>query len=222
MARQVFCNRNHAVVECLVKSPNPALKRDAAKARRPLTLRWAEMKNLLILTMLIMLIIGCDKKEEANTGTLVHTHNIGQFQIEEREYWAGSSENHKNPFCNYYIKYNGKPLNLIKYGYINYYNKCDEIIVAETHTPAFIVWISTGSGGETIPLYISEESEIAVVTNFPPQCGYRDPRDLSDARKIMLSKSHFAKFCGNNYDLRTIDRWNVTSTSVAPDFIRQQ
>ena len=32
------------MVECNLTSPNPALKRDAAKARRPLTLRWATPK----------------------------------------------------------------------------------------------------------------------------------------------------------------------------------
>jgi len=180
------------------------------------------MRALFVLAMIIMLLSGCDKSEKVSSGTLIHTHNIGQFKIEELEYSAGSSENHKQRFCNYDITYKGVPLNLTKYGYMNYYNSCDEVIITETQPPAFIIWISTGSAGATIPLYISEESGTSVVTNFPSECKYRDPRDLSDARKIMISENHFARFCGNTYDLRTVDRWNVTSIKVSPDFIRQQ
>jgi len=41
------------VVACFSSQPNPAFKRDAAQARRPLTLRWANMK-ILITSILII------------------------------------------------------------------------------------------------------------------------------------------------------------------------
>ena len=138
--------------------------------------------------------------EEGKQGQLEQVWHAGHFTIEQRSYWDGMDLRQPVEFCHYWIEYDGRPVDVLPYGDVNYYNNCNAVLIGEGDGSAFVIGVKENGGQAYIPLLVSVNLEGQVVASrfFPhPECryaGWPQPEE------------HRVDLCGRTIDLRDVGR----------------
>ena len=94
--------------------------------------------------------------EGRNRGELLKRLTYGQFLIEQRVYEAGKDSTTRK-FCDYWISVRGKEIKLDELNMVNQYNSCGALLLVKARVPTFILGSYVNSGGEYVPIVVSEQ-----------------------------------------------------------------